>query len=422
MELSLRHRSGIGSGIALAALAIALGLQSASVHAQGTPAAPAPTTVPAPTPAPIPAPSAAPDSTPVPAAPAPAAPAPATAPQPVTRLDIVRSLITNHAAPGYRNFAAESARLAGTMAELCGAPGERRLDAARTGFRQTALAWEAVQHIRFGPAMVDDRHHRIEYWPDKHGQGDKQMRRLLADVSSLQIDGNGISGLSVALQGMTLLERILFGEDSAALGEPASDNAARCKLGLAVGRNIAAMAKAIAEGWQKDYVARAANLDEAEVAQVLKDFFSSFFEQIEIIIDLKIGGPLGKGPEAARPRFAEMWRSGLAERSIAVNLQALAEAYSGPKGGSTAGLDAIASQSAIPETLGLDKSVIEGFAYGANYIEKHPELLGKPLATEAGWKAASFLKLHLSGLRDHATDVLAPSLGITLGFNSRDGD
>ncbi|WP_170984598.1 imelysin family protein [Rhodoligotrophos defluvii] len=371
---------------------------------------------------------------------APAAPADSTTPengtaeprapqmevQPVGMVELAKGLVAEHAAPGYRSFAAESAKLAAATAELCGAPNPRRLEAVRQAFTAALTAWQRVQHIRFGPVMQDDRYYRIEYWPDKHGQGEKQLRKLLGPGGLAGFDLNRIAQASVAIQGFPALERVLYGDAAEGLADTAPESAPACNLALAIARNLAAMAKGTAEAWQRDYVAPAASLTDAQARAIVTDFYRAFVEQLEVLRDLKLGAPMGKSPESARPKSAETWRSHMAERNLETNLRALADLFSGPKAGAVPGLAAAIDPKAKTANGGpaadLRKAAAEGLTYAAEFVAGHPQLLGEPLESEAGWKAADFLKLHLAGVRDHAVEVLGAALDASLGFNSRDGD
>ena len=344
----------------------------------------------------------------------------------VSVIDLAKSLVTDHAAPGYRSFAAETAKLAAATAELCGAPSPRRLENVRNTFTAALLAWQRIQHVHFGPIMQEDRLYRIEYWPDRHGQGEKQLRKLLASAGLERFDVNKLTEASVAVQGFPALERILYASDADGLGEASSNSAPHCNLALAVSRNLAAMAKATAEAWQRDYVAPSANFSEEQAHAIATDFYKAFVEQLETVRDVKIGTPLGTSPATARPKSAEAWRSHMTERSIETNLRALSELFSGPKDGSQPGLahmvDPEMRTSSGGPAADMRKTAAEGLTYGAEFIAQHPDLLGDPLSSEAGWKSANFLKLHLGGVRDHAVEILGPALNVSLGFNARDGD
>ncbi|MGF7162688.1 hypothetical protein FHS85_004343 [Rhodoligotrophos appendicifer] len=336
-----------------------------------------------------------------------------------TMRHIATSLVVEHAAPRYRDFAAETAKLSALTGELCAAPTDRRLQAVRDAFVAALLAWQRVQHIRFGPVMAADRFYRIEYWPDKHGQGERQLRRLVADIDNRSVDVPDFSRVSVAIQGFPALERLLYGTPATKLIDANSEGVPICRAVLAISRNLAKMAKETAEGWQRDYVATAKQFSEIDTLGMVTAFYKAISEQTEFIKDVKIGDPLGKSPSAANPRAAELWRSDMAERSIADNLRALNEVFRG-SGPDSWGLSAALEDT--PSAIEERKSVEDGFSRVINQIDEHPELLGETLRTNDGWRTARLLQLRLGNLRDRLTTSLAAALGVSLGFNSLDGD
>jgi predicted lipoprotein len=395
----LRERFGLRSGIALAMLLALAAASPAPAMAQDP--SPVPSQAPEPDKTEQKAPAAAPANGPGSTATAEAVP---------TRVDIARSLIVSHAARGYRGFAAESAKQVGAVAELCGAPGEKRLENARAGFRAMALSWQAVQHIRFGPVMEDDRFRRIEYWPDGTGKLETDLANLLGDPARMLAAANSVAELGPHLQGLTLLERILFDSHSAMLADGNGDNAARCKLAHSVARHLAGIARAIAEGWQKDYVSQAETLDEPRAAEILGQLRRSLLDELDTIITLKLGLPLASSPESARPHLAELWRSDLAVRSLTVNLQALGEVYNGQSNGKAMGLGFIVEISEQPDVVDAGKAVAEELAAAASMLADQPGLLGNILHSKAGWTKADTLKRNLATLRERVAFALAQSL------------
>jgi predicted lipoprotein len=139
--------------------------------------------------------------------------------------------------------------------------------------------------------------------------------------------------------------------------------------------------------------------------------------EIQMISGQKIGIPLGKGVDAAKPHQAEQWRSGRSLQDIKLNTAALRQALLGDPAGSvialvsadaagdmraklTAALDA--ADQAIPGVvLPLDLAVTDDKA-------------GRP-QTQA-------LLVKINQLRDVLTNDLPKAAGITLGFNDLDGD
>jgi len=90
----------------------------------------------------------------------------------------VTRIVDTHAKPAYQHLAASTADLAKTLAETCGKAGSGA--AARDAFNKAVDNWQAIQHIRSGPASASDRHARIMFWPDERAIGSRQLSRFLA--------------------------------------------------------------------------------------------------------------------------------------------------------------------------------------------------------------------------------------------------
>lgn len=323
-----------------------------------------------------------------------------------TRGDIARDLVTHHAVPGYEAFADKAATLDQRARAFCTDEAEAGLEALRTAHEAAFLAWQRVQHIRFGPVMQADRYYRIEYWPDKHGQGGRQLRKLLASDDIAGLTPERLADKSVALQGFPALERVLFGDDPAGL----------CPFLTAITGNLARMADRTAAAWDET---AAPEGDEA-VERTLKDFFQSFIDQIQFIRLSKLGAPLGETPRNANPRAAEAWRSGLSLAAVKANLDGLQEAFAGDEETGVAGLGAALSRDEADADY--RRSVERALRYASSFIDDHPALLTDDLTSEEGRESVAFLMLHLEGVRERAAGALGDALGIGLGFNAMDGD
>lgn len=320
---------------------------------------------------------------------------------------LVEKFIEHHAVPRFDRLHGASKRLESAVEGLCPAPDAGRLSEVRGVFKSAYMSWMAVQHIRFGPVLEDNIGYRIQFWPDKHGRGGRQVSALLA--ADDPVPGvEDFADMSVAVQGFPALERLLFRVEP---GDFASDGGERrCGLSLAIARNIAHLSDRLAADW------RAYKPEDHRAA--LEKMYRSYLEQFSIIAELKIRRPLGKSAEKARPKRAETWRTESSLLAIAANLGALGVVFSGH--GNWPGL--VSALDTDAQTQELAASLSQSFRHGSEVAYGADETLAGSVVSEQGRKFLTFLAMHVEELRDTSIELLAPALGISTGFNSLDGD
>ncbi len=232
--------------------------------------------------------------------------------------------------PAYRALAASTAGLDDTARTFCAAPTDAGLDALRDAYHRQVDAWQAVQHVSIGPVSFEMRRYRMQLWPDKRGNVGKHLGRLLAEGDAAMLDADDFARGSVAVQGISALEQLLF-EDAPTAADFAGERRMRCQVAMAVTANMAMITRRIVDDWTagdapfRDYVAsaRLGNAffedDETLAALLLRDLRM----QLQLIVEYKLTRPLGESADTVRPRRAESWRSGRSLRNVRVNLEAL---------------------------------------------------------------------------------------------------
>jgi len=342
-----------------------------------------------------------------------------TAPQ--GRLDA--ALAQHHVIPRYGHLAATAAALRGTAEAFCAKPDKAGLEATRAGFHRAMDAWMGVQHIRFGPGELFMRVFRLQHWPDKKNIGGRQLEALLAARDDAALAPEKMRSASVAVQGLSALERLLFGKGGeAALLAAGSDAGYRCRLLVAIAANVAKMSADILAEWQGGghaaATAAAAGYDgDEEEQEAVLEYFKSFYGSLQFVGELKLQLPLGRSLERSRPRLAESWRSRRSLRNVIVNLEALEQMYLGEGGPGFAAL--VAEREGGPQ---LDAEVRAAFVRALATARE----IARPLAEAVGDPEArpkvERLRAEVLALRDLARSRLAPALGLPVGFNSFDGD
>ncbi|MGQ4275208.1 imelysin family protein [Terrihabitans sp. B22-R8] len=282
---------------------------------------------------------------------------------------------------------------------FCTAPSAEGLGALKHAFAQTALAWSAVDLVRFGPVSEGFRHERLLYWPERRNEVDRALTRLLAEDG---IDAQAMPGKSVAVQGLAALERLLH-DDNAGTRLAASDEPGRrrCAAGRAMADNVAAISDEVADAWK----ALAAGLDAANevvVREMAARFATDLVTAFGVIGDRKIDVPLGPSLEEAKPKAAQFWRSGLSSRVLAANLKAAADLAAAVVGEDAPATRALREAEDRAVHLSAPVSDLVGNVNGGREL-----LLLRNAIRMAGEETAA---------------SVPPALGVMVGFNSLDGD
>lgn len=339
---------------------------------------------------------------------------PAMAEQPWERVNL--SLATEHIAPRYAQLADSSSELQQRLHSLCEHRDATRLNAARESFHTTMSAWQGIQHIRFGPVELFLRHHRMQHWPDKHGTGPKQLRRMLLTRNREELKPDNFRHLSVAVQGLNTLERLLFEPDTEITAFRTGDQASyHCRLAAAIGQNIALMGKGLSEAWHGDY------LQTVKTAATGNDYFSNakelsgkllnnLYTELQAVVDQKLLRPMGESAQQARPRRAESWRSRRSLQNIEANLTAAEEMYR------------IGFAPLLADNSELAGRIDSTFARAVALCRKNEESLYDSAADPELRPALQRLLSAVSELKRLIGGELPSAIDLPLGFNALDGD
>ena len=301
---------------------------------------------------------------------------------------------------------------------LCAEPSRTSLGGARTQFDALVLAWSRIELFRFGPAREDNRFEQLFYWPDRKGRGLRQVQALLSTQDPTAASAETLVQKSVAVKGLPALEFVLFGTGSDGL---ASGDDYRCSYATALTEVILLNAATLHDRWSSaDGFGRAmrdAGSDASPYrshAEAVQDFVRAASEQLQVVRDLKIAASIGDVPEKAKPKRAPFWRSNMTLRTMRGNLDGVAALMEG-------GLADLLP----PEHRNLAEALAFEMAQARNVFD---ELDGTgqdwvDLAAGAeGHQRLSYAMIPLAGAIAIVADRLPGALGLTLGFNSLDGD
>lgn len=337
---------------------------------------------------------------------------------------VIDAIVSDIVIGGYTSAHALAGKNLEKIQSLCESPSTAAIADARASFAALVVAWSRIEMIRFGPARSDNRFERLFFWPDRRGRGRKQVMALVAKTRTGPLALENLRQKSVAVQGLTALERVLYAKDSARFAKPANT---LCPLAREIARSIETTLGEIVEGWSGDDGYGAImkkpgpqNPVYRSEAEVWQEILRAASEQIQIVRNLKIGSVISDTPAKARPKRAPFWVSGLTLVTLDANLDAVARLFSNTKFEAALPQD----QTWLVESLGFEIDQ-------AREVIRELMQAGRPWIDESGVALVKHAEVHrrlvysqipLAGSLDVLTEGMPEALGLTLGFNSLDGD
>jgi len=286
----------------------------------------------------------------------------------------------------------------------------------RAAYNATADSWANAQFIKTGPITLFLRYDRFSYWPEARNATSRALDQLLASGNPKDLQPDSLAHDSVAGQGLTALERLLYdGDDPAALLKaPGKDGAWRTQVGLGIARNLAAISRDVLKDWTAPDGVRAAIAankgwkslfaDAPEAARLLlTDLVAGF----KLMHDVKLLPVLGPNAAGAKPKSAEGWRSGRSQRDLKLNLAA------------AQGMTKALADSTTP----AHRAKIDGLlASAGKAIDAMPADLGEAAADPKRRARVDAARAAIKTAQTEIARSLPGDVGVTLGFNSLDGD
>jgi hypothetical protein len=273
-----------------------------------------------------------------------------------------------------------------------------------------------AQLVKTGPITLFLRYDRFGYWPEARNATQRALDALLASHQPKDLTPETLAHDSVAGQGLTAIERLLFDSaNSAALLRAAGAAGAwRTQVGLALAKNLNLIAHDVLRDWTAPNGVRAAiaankgwnNLfaDGAEAAHLLLTDLVTAFKTMH---DVKLLPVLGTTPESAKPKLAEAWRSGRSARDLKLNLMA-AHDMAKPFARSIPAADQAQLETVFTAAEAAAGAVPADMGEAAADPKRRPKVEAARVAIKAAQAAVA--------------KILPTDLGITIGFNSLDGD
>ncbi|MES9868716.1 MAG: imelysin family protein [Sedimenticola sp.] len=320
-----------------------------------------------------------------------------------------KTLAEGHIIPAYQHLADKTAALKGVADRFCEQPDMAEIATLRNSYKTAFLAWQGAQHLRFGPVQYLSRAHRLELWPDKRGTVGKHLAQLLNDPKFAKGPVPDISKKSVAVQGFSALERLLYGNKK--------PEAIQCRAIEAITKNLQTIGRELHRDWAEgdtaylNYFSQPGpgNMVYESNEELASQLLNSLYTQLEFILTQKLDRPLGKSLKKSRGKRAEGWRSGSALPAIEKNLAACHVLYR----------DTFASE--LKEHP-LHTRIDIAFTKAMTTLSGIDIPLSKAITDDAQRPRVEQLRMDISHIKKLLARQLAPELNLSLGFNSLDGD
>lgn len=315
--------------------------------------------------------------------------------------EIIAAIVDSHVLPGFERLAVETRALDAAAQATCD-PEDADL---RARFGSAFDAWIGVSHLRFGPAETDNRAFGVSFWPDTRGAIPKTLNGLIAAEDPVVRDPGAFATVSVAGRGFYALEFLLYDPAFA----PGDAEGYSCELLHAVTADIARTAAAISDDWTNAHAAVILSPGPGSPYQdedeALRALYTALTTGLEVTSDARVGRPLGTF-ERPRPKRAEARRSGRSLAHVVLSLEALREL-------------GVMLASPVPEDADrLDAAFVAALDSAARLDD--PVFAG--VSDPQGRFRVEVLQQRIDEIRIAAGETIAPSLGISAGFNSLDGD
>jgi len=328
----------------------------------------------------------------------------------------VLAVVDRFVIPSYRALAqaADAQEKAWTAFAANRAAGD--VQSLRAAYSAACDAWARAQLIKTGPLSLFLRYERFAYWPEARNVTQRMLDALIVSNDPKELAPAALVRDSVAAQGLTALERLLYDGDNSVrlLKAPGRPGEWRTEIGQGIARNLSAIAKDVLAEWTAHDGVRAAiaankgwKMIFADTAEAASLLLTEQVTAFRLMHDIKLLAVMGASADVARPRVAEAWRSGRSQRNLKLNLES-----------------AQAMTRIWAETVpAAHRTKLDSlYASALKAVDAVPADLGEAAADARRRPLVDSVRAGIKAVQVEIAATLPADLGITLGFNSLDGD
>ncbi len=334
----------------------------------------------------------------------------------------VTRAVDTHVIPGFQHLASTTKDLTNAIELQCRSQDSLSLKVAQSAFGKAVAAWAGVDYIRFGPLRDGGRATHVHFWPDPRGVTARQMRRVFAQHDPELLKPEILKNQSVAILGFGALEfYLLHTADPLGKSELAhQDGDYECLYARGVARLIESEAALILDEWQKPGGWRTLLVEPAANAEIYRSPAES---TAQLVKSMLIGLELVR-EQSLVPLYEVA--NGKAKRAI-LPFQRLGLSADYIRAG-------LASLRKLDEALSLTDYARDQTAWTKKWSEQAYKALARSAEKLEVPESASMtpeqldlanlrqMRFYSGGLRNVIARQIAPSAGLTIGFNQLDGD
>ncbi|PZM12244.1 imelysin family protein [Rhizobium tubonense] len=331
--------------------------------------------------------------------------------------EVMRKAVDDVIRPGYRDMHQSASQLTVAMKSLCNAPSADSLGAAKTAFTDTIRKWSTIEIVQTGPVLDKNRFEHILFYPDRKGIGMKQVQALIAKADDRDATAEAVSTKSVALQSLTALEYVLYGNGSDTLSK--DKGGFRCRYGAAIAGNIEAVSGQVSAAWEDPNGVQKSWKNPGKDSEDFENNKEAVTALLGILVhgagnvrDQRLEAFYKGDVAAAHPKMAIYWRSGNSWTSLTANIE---------------GLQTLWSKAGMANLLPAGKREVAGKidALLKQLIATAPAINADIPAALADDGQRAKIDTLLADTRDLTTDFsdgYGGAIGLSAGFSFADGD
>ncbi|SDR25133.1 imelysin family protein [Pseudovibrio sp. Tun.PSC04-5.I4] len=333
---------------------------------------------------------------------------------------IASSTVEGYIRPATKTLVTTLSQLEKNTGTVCTTPNAETNAAFSSAFKEAVVALAGVDFLRFGPMGQANIAQRLAFLPDGRGVVRRQVTKITAKSDPTVTDPASLSIKSVALQGLTALERIAYDADGKLiLGQSGAQKTFLCEYAESITINLGGTALELEAAWAEPDGFSKTLLQPTKdggVVQTHKEAAEMIFNGLTTGLiadkDQYLLAVLGKTPKKANPKKAPFARSGNAITYLSASLQGIQSAYlAGNYADQLEGEESWVANSLSFEFSNAQR-LLAALPQPLQETGKQPDVRDKLL----------YLSTIIGGIKDIMAADLAGYLGLAGGFNALDGD
>ncbi|WP_158773633.1 imelysin family protein [Cobetia sp. L2A1] len=315
----------------------------------------------------------------------------------------------------HQQLAARLTTLETHTRQYCATEGDVSLETLKNNWRAAMLGLNQVNWIEMGPILQNSRQWQLYFWPDKKDLVARKTQTLLA--ADTPITADSLAEQSIVLQGLGGVEYQLF--DAKYADTPLTTDTRRCELMIANTAYLAGSGRTLLEEWQQ-FAPQLAKGEGSfsDPRDAVLSLIRAMTVQLEAIKDRKLRRPIGlDNGGTANPYAAESWRGGMGLANIRATLEEMERLWVGNE--KVSGIHGYLNGQVDPRMVA---STTQDFVDAREAFAALPNDLAALLRDDPRNGDLQQAMIHIETLQAGFADTLNPALGLSLGFNSTDGD